>query len=238
MLEWLSAESHRTEWQRWKRLIIGFHNYISIRRKTWRISLSICKAAKGLSTLRQWYWTTVVGVQCYFPPFVLHSGISLGSLLQTLASICVKLIGQRRGRGMKPELLFGDHLGHQASDFPWEDESTSPSHLIHTTLTLLFLLSAPMNWSFYAMLRNFLMIALPLFEVFVWARWGGYHLARQLALFPGRQPLPWGSVTEQQVPFLSCVCPFPVLKSHNTAVVGPFLQIISLHSKILIPHFF
>lgn len=114
--------------------------------------------------------------------------------------------------GVGAELLFGDHLGHQASDFPWEDESTSSSHLIQTTLTLLFLLSAPMNWSFYAMLRNFLVIALHLFEAFVWARWGEYHLARQLALFPEKEPLPWGSVTEQQVPFLSCVCPLPVLK--------------------------
>lgn len=69
------------------------------------------------------------------------------------------------------------------------------------------------------MLRNFAVIAPHLFEAFVRARWGGYHLAGQLALFPVKDLLRWGSVTEQRDPFVSMIGLIPVLNPHWAIVV-------------------
>lgn len=70
------------------------------------------------------------------------------------------------------------------------------------------------------MLRNVVMIAAHLFEAFVQARWSGFHLARQLALFPATD-LQWGgSVTEQRDPFVSSFGPSLLLnpQSHFCAL--------------------
>lgn len=68
------------------------------------------------------YWTQAVGNQCYFTPIVELWGISLVTLLQPLASICVKLIGKKKkGGGVGWNQAFLDHLGHQASHLAHED---------------------------------------------------------------------------------------------------------------------
>lgn len=96
-------------------------------------------------------------------------------------AFCFKLIGQKKGG----KITFLDNLGHQASP----RKIKAHPHFLHPCLCSLFPLWAPMmNWPFFMMLRNFVMVALHLFEAFVWARWSGFHLAGQLALFPEDRP--------------------------------------------------
>lgn len=119
----------------------------------------------------------------------------------TLGDFIVKVIGQKK-------------VGDAETKHFWIIQATEQAicptkikvHPHHISSTLPFSPCFPFELSWidlYMMLRNFVMIALHLFEAFVWARWSGFHLARQLALFPGTGLLRWGSVTELRALFVS-----------------------------------
>ena len=167
------------------------------------------------------YWTRAGGELCYFSPIVELWGNSLVTLLLPLASICVKLIGQKKGGGGWNWGVFGSFRPPRK---PFALERLKhipiPLHPPCPFSPSLLAVRFELPWiDLYMMLRNFVMIARLLFEAFVWARWSGFHLAGQLALFPGTDLLWWGSVTELRDPFVSGIGHSPPLSPHCAIVM-------------------